>query len=65
MFSNRRVYQLLAVGFEGSQGARLVELHEAAVADYVGCQDSSEATLHSWSPWVGRLTVWRPNIHVL
>ena len=63
MFRDRRVYQLLAVGLERSQGAHLIELHEAAVSDHIGDQDRSEAALHSHSPSARRLTTTVGEIH--
>jgi hypothetical protein len=35
------------------------------IPDHVGGQYGGEATLHSWFPWVGRLAVGRPKIHML
>jgi len=39
MLGDRRFQQLLAMRLEGGQGARLVSLHEAAVADHIRGQD--------------------------
>ncbi len=49
----RRVFAGTRMSLERSRSARLVELYEAAVADYAGSQDRSEATLHAWSPGLG------------
>ncbi len=36
---------------ERRQGSRLVGLHEPAVADHIGGQNSGETTLHVDPPW--------------
>ncbi|MGY3156261.1 hypothetical protein ACVW0V_005401 [Bradyrhizobium elkanii] len=43
-----RIDQLDAMGFEARKGARLVSLHQAAIADHVGGEDRSEPALWSW-----------------
>ncbi len=65
VFGDRRVDQLAPMGFLARDGAFLVELHEVGIPDHVGGQYGGEATLHSWFPWVGRLAVGRPKIHML
>src|SRR6266446_6379691 len=47
MFGNCWLKNLSTPGFERSQGAGLVMLHEAAVADYVGGQNGGKATLNA------------------
>ena len=39
-----RCKQLLALGFEGAEGARLVLAHEPAIADDVGGEDCCKPT---------------------
>ena len=51
------VDQVFAVQFERGQGARLVGLHEAAIADHVRGQDRGEPAFQARSPWAGRLHV--------
>src|SRR5262249_24413794 len=49
MSRNERLQYLGAPGFEHSQSARLVALHEAAVPDYICGQDRGKAALHTRS----------------
>ena len=37
--------------FKRGQATGLVPLHEAAVANYIGCENGGKATFHSLSPF--------------
>ncbi len=50
MLGDFGVDQRLAVGLEGSQGARLILAHEARVADHVGSKNGGETALHKLLP---------------
>ena len=57
MMGNGRIDELFAVRLERSQSTRFVLTQKAALADYVGSQDRSEATLHTCFPFAVSLAV--------
>jgi len=60
---DHRLEQLLVVRPHTLEGFRVILLHETAVADHVGGEDSGETALQPRSPSGGRLANRHAGIH--